>query len=229
MNITTSWTATITMATPFGATDEDLAALTTALVDHDAVIASGDGSTEATMTVAGVGAIDAGERAIDKLMAALFDIGWAGGTVTALEVIDVDEHDRRLAEPAYPELVGITEIAALLGVTRQRASALQTRSGFPQPLQVLASGPVWPRTWIDRFASTWERKGGRPAKQLPTSSTYSFDRDTDPAMAKAAVGDEITIDGAQVRVAARWVADDGPMITLHLEEISEPAKSSTTT
>jgi hypothetical protein len=60
--------------------------------------------------------------------------------------------------------VGVSEVAELLGITRQRASVLQTRMGFPAPMQVLAGGPVWRRSAVDRFASTWERKVGRPRK-----------------------------------------------------------------
>src|SRR5688500_11710751 len=47
------------------------------------------------------------------------------GEVLALEVLTLDETDPRLAEPAFPELVGVAEIVELFGVTRQRASALQ--------------------------------------------------------------------------------------------------------
>lgn len=44
-------------------------------------------------------------------------------------------------------LVGLTEVAELLGVSRQRAHQL-TRTPipkFPKPLARLASGPVWTR------------------------------------------------------------------------------------
>lgn len=242
----TAWTVTITATTTSVATSSRLEQLALLLKPYGAAIAGGaldhlshdlevtltidDNLVDGTLAVAdpmlditaeiplpvGVGLV-----AVGLVVGAARGAGLGELTIHGLEIIDVDEHDRRLAEPAYAELVGITEIAAMLGVTRQRASALQTRSGFPQPLQVLASGPVWPRTWIDRFASTWERKGGRPAKQLPTSSTYSFDRDTDPDMARVVVGDEITVDGAPVRVAARWESKDTPMVTLHLEEITD--------
>lgn len=50
-------------------------------------------------------------------------------------------------------LVGLTEIAAMLGVSRQRASQLSASKGFPAPLDRLAMGPVWRRTTVERWAS----------------------------------------------------------------------------
>jgi predicted DNA-binding transcriptional regulator AlpA len=49
-------------------------------------------------------------------------------------------------------LVGLTEIAAMLGVTRQRASQLSRQKGFPPPLDRIAAGPVWREDVIKRWA-----------------------------------------------------------------------------
>ncbi len=69
-----------------------------------------------------------------------------------------------------PELIGVTELAQLLGVTRQRASELaRTGSGFPRPLRFLASGPVWDKATIMRYVDRWERRPrGRP-KRVPAT------------------------------------------------------------
>lgn len=101
-----------------------------------------------------------------------------GARVIALEVMEAAEADRRLEERNFPELLGIGEIAELLGVTRQRASTLQTSAGFPDPVARLKSGPVWTEPSVRNFAATWQRKGGRPRKvtELPKS---------DPAIAEA--------------------------------------------
>lgn len=50
------------------------------------------------------------------------------------------------------KLAGISEIAALLSVSRQRANQLAKREDFPRPLDRLASGPVWRRSDIERWA-----------------------------------------------------------------------------
>ncbi len=55
-------------------------------------------------------------------------------------------------------LVGTTEVAAMLGVTRQRVYQLaRDDPGFPQPAVRLAAGPVWERGVIE----AWARCTGR--------------------------------------------------------------------
>lgn len=56
-------------------------------------------------------------------------------------------------------LAGIAEIAEILGVTKQRVTQLAKADGFPKPLDRIASGPVWRRTDIER----WARETGRQA------------------------------------------------------------------
>lgn len=53
--------------------------------------------------------------------------------------------------------MGITEIAELLGVTRQRAHQLAGSHGFPEPIARLAQGPVWEAAKVE----TWARETGR--------------------------------------------------------------------
>lgn len=129
-----------------------------------------DGDTRGTSLAIGHGRISATFSAIgaDPAAALADAVGHATtavpGRVVAAEILTLEEHDRRLEQPVFPELVGIAEIAELLGVTRQRASALQTNPRFPAPIAVLRSGPVWRRGDLTRFEDTWERKPGRPAK-----------------------------------------------------------------
>lgn len=166
---TTSWTVRLDAGTLYPLTDEQVSSLLHRLAPHAGAMAVDDAGRlrEVTLSIDSPhGPLQAAQDAVAALDMVTANI--AGDILTTLlvglEVITADEQDRRLSEPAYPELVGVTEIAKMLGVSRQRASALQTAAGFPHPLQVLASGPVWPRTWVERFAETWERKGGRPRK-----------------------------------------------------------------
>jgi hypothetical protein len=82
--------------------------------------------------------------------------------IVRLEVMTFAEQEADLRKPAIPELVGISEIAKEIGVTRQRASKLARQPGFPAPAFELASGPVWTRPSLERFIDEWERKPGRP-------------------------------------------------------------------
>lgn len=84
--------------------------------------------------------------------------------VVEIEAKTLERLEREIETPNYPDLCGITELARMIGVTRQRASALAASPGFPRPLAVLASGPVWPKAWVQRFVDAWPRRAGRPSK-----------------------------------------------------------------
>lgn len=55
-------------------------------------------------------------------------------------------------------LVGVAEIAEMLGVTRQRVDAIvSTHEDFPKPEAVLAAGRIWSREAVEM----WARDHGR--------------------------------------------------------------------
>lgn len=63
-----------------------------------------------------------------------------------------------------PSLVGIAEIAKLLGVSKQRVSVLASQPKFPIPVARLKMGPVYRQRDIERFKERRDRKPGRPPK-----------------------------------------------------------------
>ncbi len=81
-----------------------------------------------------------------------------------VELEPVEALDRRLRESGIPPLIGITEVADLLGVSKQRAWELSKTPDFPHPYVELAAGPVWNRHAVARFEERWPRRPGRPKK-----------------------------------------------------------------
>jgi predicted DNA-binding transcriptional regulator AlpA len=56
------------------------------------------------------------------------------------------------------DLVGITEIAELLRVSRQRVyQLLESDDSFPQPVAVISAGRIWRRADVE----AWARLTGR--------------------------------------------------------------------
>lgn len=55
------------------------------------------------------------------------------------------------------DLMSTVEIAALLGVSRQRADQLTRSEGFPAPTASLAIGRVWLGEDVERWAKTTGR------------------------------------------------------------------------
>ncbi|GGQ85423.1 hypothetical protein GCM10010166_64700 [Couchioplanes caeruleus subsp. azureus] len=51
-----------------------------------------------------------------------------------------------------PELVGLSEISTILGVSRQRAAQVARKAGFPYPVAELAMGPVYVRHDVEDYA-----------------------------------------------------------------------------
>jgi hypothetical protein len=69
--------------------------------------------------------------------------------------------------PSQMDLVGLTEIGEMLGVSRQRARQLaEDNDDFPRPVARMASGPVFTRSSIQSFRLRWPRqRTGRPPKE----------------------------------------------------------------
>ncbi len=62
-------------------------------------------------------------------------------------------------------LVGVTEIAAMLGVSRQRVHQLTKEDpDFPRPAAVLSAGGVWERKAVEE----WAERTGRSTQDLKT-------------------------------------------------------------
>lgn len=61
-----------------------------------------------------------------------------------------------------PDLVGIFEIAHMMGVTRQYAWQLSKRRDFPDPIHRLHAGDFWLLADIEAWAKRTGRKLGPP-------------------------------------------------------------------
>ncbi len=59
------------------------------------------------------------------------------------------------------DLVGVAEVAELLGVSRQRVNQLvRESSDFPDPIAVIAAGRIWERATIEEWATAHPRRRG---------------------------------------------------------------------
>jgi predicted DNA-binding transcriptional regulator AlpA len=62
------------------------------------------------------------------------------------------------------DLVSVTEIAEIFGISRQRVNQLiQSYDDFPAPEAELAIGRVWLRSSVEAWALSHPRRPGRPA------------------------------------------------------------------
>jgi predicted DNA-binding transcriptional regulator AlpA len=84
---------------------------------------------------------------------------------TGLQVLRIEDWIAEQENPRPQDLVGATEAAHLLGVSRQRVAQLAERPDFPAPIARISAGPVWTRASVHAFMKRWARKiTGRPRK-----------------------------------------------------------------
>ena len=142
-----------------------------ALADRGGVTTAGQDGRRygARFWVGASGPVEAAEQALTVFRQAAADVGLPAWDVVEVEVLAEAELERQNALPSLPELVGVTEVAELLEVTRQRASTLARSASFPAPVVTLRSGPVWTRGSVDRFVQSWRRQPGRSATTRPAA------------------------------------------------------------
>jgi hypothetical protein len=107
-------------------------------------------------------AAEATDIAVAAFETAVKEIGLPEWPIVKLGVITEAELDASLATSNFPTLLGVSELADLLGVSKQRASELARTASFPSPVATLASGPVWVEHAVVRYLEEWERRPGRP-------------------------------------------------------------------
>lgn len=94
-------------------------------------------------------AVDEGVQAFKE---ASDSVGLPDATVVDVETSTMAElntdHD---PDVPIPDLVGITELAELLGVSNQLVTLLVRAKGFPAPVAELNAGPVWTLKSVNRF------------------------------------------------------------------------------
>lgn len=66
-----------------------------------------------------------------------------------------------LTVEVVPTLAGVAEAAQIMGWDKRRVVTYIDRGRFPQPLQSLASGRVWLRSDLERYAKEWRARQAR--------------------------------------------------------------------
>lgn len=82
----------------------------------------------------------------------------ACGHVEGIDIRDERCADRELYEPDIPTLVGYAEIAAMAGVSRQRARQFAEIQGFPNVATATAGGPLFVKAAVDEWLNSRNSK-----------------------------------------------------------------------
>lgn len=98
------------------------------------------------------------------------------GLRRGLERQQPDHQPRQAATPqpltlvveVFPVLAGVAEAAEVMGWDKRRVITYIDRGKFPEPLQSLASGRVWLRTDVERYATDWRSRRARRGRRTPS-------------------------------------------------------------
>jgi hypothetical protein len=66
--------------------------------------------------------------------------------------------DASLTIDVVPAIAGVAEAAEILGWDKRRVITYLNRGSFPEPLTALASGRIWLREDVERFAREWRAR-----------------------------------------------------------------------
>ncbi len=158
----TTWAVTFDALVGQPLEDDRLGDIVDELADRTAAVAGDGCRLSVTLTIEAAGVATACAAAEEALRAGLTRLEVEMLGIEAAEILTAQEQDRRLAEPVLPRLAGVAELAAMLGVSRQRASALTSHPEAPEPVARLASGPVYVADSWRLFERNWARQPGRP-------------------------------------------------------------------
>ena len=161
----TEWSVALEAAADDDSTEEAIAGealwpLLDALGAYAPAVGGGDRRYDAQFSVEAPDVGQALTKALRVWRRAVANAGLPPWPLVQATVLRADELDRALSQPTLPELVGVSEIAALLGTTRNRAWQVTKKPGFPKPVAELASGPVWAKPMVGRFLEEWRRRPG---------------------------------------------------------------------
>lgn len=132
------------------------------LAQHSGVVFVGSRSIGAMIAVSSADLASAAKLADAIIRTAMRRSGIRITSMIESHAIEWTRFEETLSQPPVPELVGATEAAALLGVSRQRFHEIRRTLDFPAPLTEVAATPLWTRAGIDEFLRGWARKPGRP-------------------------------------------------------------------
>lgn len=163
-----TWTSYLTYTAP-GLAPADTTALRDALGAVDIVYNQSSGRLQVTLEVDS----DTLEQAA---VASLRSAEAATGLLkpTRLYVLPTTDAVNEAAHPAPLDLdlIGVTEIAGELGVSRQRAGQLADDPDFPEPVLNPPTGRLYTRASVQAFKQRWintRNPRGGPRRRTPTA------------------------------------------------------------
>lgn len=157
------WRAEIRYARPATITDDQYATLAIHLTGYGIAVADEQHLT-LHLTVAGPTLRQATDVALRDARAAYTAAFGTAGEQLHARVITEAAHLAELRNPARLDVVGVGEVAEILGVSRQRVAELgRDHPLFPTEVASPGGRRIYTRSSITAFNEQWDRSPGRPS------------------------------------------------------------------
>lgn len=170
MNPTTAWNVTVLVPDSAGSRERRTRVMDQLLQNLDGyspAVVKDEHHLGARMWIDAPDALAAAAHAVGVWNDARRGVGLDDAGPVQVNVVREEEFRRQVDAANFPALVGVSEIAGLLGVSRARVSEMaRTAASFPRPVAQLASGPVWTEPSVRAFAEDWPRRPGRPRRRV---------------------------------------------------------------
>jgi hypothetical protein len=144
---------------------EKISDLMDLLTDYEAAVSYGPDRYTVRLALETTSAEAAVSEALSTVQTYAEKVGLPPWPFVWVQATEWSEFERKLETPTFPNVLGVSELSRLLGVSRQRASELARSKHFPKPFAELAAGPIWLEPTISRFVREWERRPGRPKSE----------------------------------------------------------------
>ncbi|MEV6964288.1 hypothetical protein AB0M47_04155 [Hamadaea sp. NPDC051192] len=141
------WSVSITARTPAPVTEDHAVPSGTALGPEAAIALPYEPAEVHACFDVEADTIDTVTIGLQRITQALNALG-IEHTMEEAQAISYEALEHALTAPQVPPLVGIAEIAKILGVSRQRAHEVTGKPDFPKPVDELAAGKVYLRAAV---------------------------------------------------------------------------------
>ena len=190
-----SWSARVEWPAP-DPSDDALMAIAEAVAEHHGAV----GSDAAAGIISVQITLSAGtlRQAVDAALTVARNAAGAADLrfiPTRIEVLPEAVFAAEVHNPRVPDLVGYAEIAAMAGVSRQRARELPSLADFPPPVAEPSTGPLRVKSQVEAWLANWSRTPGRrprataAKKPAPPPGDGGLDRTAPPGFMPAAAGE----------------------------------------
>lgn len=161
--MSSSWVVSMTFTPDLPIEEKQLDVLSDRFDELDWSVAAGPAGEVEVVAYTDEPPLESAPLVIEIAKRAVAEVGVVAELVKVSAVTE-EQREKDALSPQLPDLVAATDVAKILGVSRQRVSQLRGHHDFPMPVVQTGAGSLWTLYAIERFMVAWDRRPGRHGK-----------------------------------------------------------------